>query len=117
MQNGFTGRQEVYLQIADRYENYIRLGVLRKGEKLPSVRVAAGEMGVNPNTVQRAFRCLEERGLIETIPKKGVYVSGNLSEMPTPVQPHWRKAILELKESGVTLEEIQTVIKEVFQND
>lgn len=117
MKQYFSGRREVYLEIADRYEQYIRLGVLRDGEKLPSVRVVAGELGVNPNTVQRAFRHLEERGLLETIPKKGIYVSSVLPSDSQTSLPPWGETIASLKKSGVTYEEIQAVIKEVYSND
>ena len=55
---GFTGKRDVYLEVAERYEKYIKLGVLRDGDKLPSVRTAAGELGVNPNTVQKAYQHL-----------------------------------------------------------
>ncbi|MBR6784114.1 MAG: GntR family transcriptional regulator [Clostridia bacterium] len=52
MPKGLTGKRDVYIEVAERYEKYIRIGVLRDGDKLPSVRVAANELGVNPNTVQ-----------------------------------------------------------------
>ena len=58
----FSSKRDVYIEIADRYEKYITLGVIKSGEKLPSVRVTAGELGVTPNTVQRAYSLLEERG-------------------------------------------------------
>ena len=71
----FSGRQDVYIEIAEKITQYIRAGVYRAGDKLPSVRQAAGEMGVNPNTVARAYALLEERGLVHALPKKGAYVS------------------------------------------
>ena len=40
----FSGKSDVYVQIAEKYENYIKLGVLKNGEKLPSVRTAAEEL-------------------------------------------------------------------------
>ena len=117
MQKIFTGQREIYLEIADRYERFIRLGVLRNGDKLPSVRVAAGEMCVNPNTVQRAFRHLESLGLIETLPKKGVYVTYTLASNGAKPLPEWAQTIVLLKKSGVTYEELKTVIKEVYSHD
>ena len=50
MAKSFFTKRDVYLEIAERYEKYITLGVIKTGERLPSVRVAAGELGVNPNT-------------------------------------------------------------------
>ena len=75
MKPDFSGKREIYLEVAEKYESYIRIGILSPGEKLPSVRAAAQEMGINPNTMARAYSYLEERGLIYTLPKKGVYVA------------------------------------------
>ena len=66
----FSGRQDVYIEIADKYGRYITDGIYKNGDRLPSVRTAAGEMGVNPNTVARAYALLEERGFIRSLPKK-----------------------------------------------
>ena len=74
MQLNFSGKQDVYIEIAERYKEYIELGVIKHGEKLPSVREAAGELGVNHNTIARAYNLLEEQGLIRALPKKGAFV-------------------------------------------
>ena len=76
MEVRLTGKKSIYEEITDTYERYIRLGVLREGERLPSVRALAVKLWINPNTVERAYTELEARGLIRTIPKKGVYVLG-----------------------------------------
>lgn len=134
MQFKFSGKQEVYLEIAERYENYIRSGIYRDGEKLPSVRVAAGELGVNPNTVARAYALLEERGFIKALPKKGAFVcfvekheSSASSETPAKATPakatpakasefyDCRNIIYMLKERGIGYEELITQIKEVYE--
>ena len=86
MQANFTGKREIYLEVAEKYESYIKLGILAAGEKLPSVRAAAQDMGINPNTMALAYSYLEERGLIYTLPKKGVYVTYEGNE-PKPKQP------------------------------
>ncbi|MBQ7379777.1 MAG: GntR family transcriptional regulator [Clostridia bacterium] len=75
MKFSFSGNQDIYLEIAQRYKEYIRQGIIRDGEKLPSVRVAAGELSVNPNTVAKAYAKLEQDGYICSLPKKGVYVT------------------------------------------
>ena len=119
MANLFSGKREVYLQIAERFANFIRIGVLKDGDKLPSVRVAAGEMGVNPNTVQKAYSHLEEQGLICSLPKKGVFVTVKAS--PAEVASSRDKAVYEaiskLKENGISRESIEKVLKEVYYDD
>ena len=69
------GKDNVYEQIVNEYKRYIQLGVIRLDEKLPSCRSLAQELGINPNTVVRAYNVLENEGYIKVLPKKGVYVT------------------------------------------
>ena len=116
MQATFSGKREIYLEVAEKYESYIKLGILSPGEKLPSVRAAAQEMGINPNTMARAYSYLEERGLIYTLPKKGVYVSspeeGNANEIILTNEA--REVITSLKEKGLSRATLETLIEEVY---
>ena len=112
----FSGKRDVYLEIADRYANYICTGVLRDGDRLPSVRTAAGELGVNPNTVQRAYTYLEEQGLIQSLPKKGVFVC-SASENQANHNQAAMDAVKMLKECGVGKSEILQALEEVYGND
>ena len=118
MVKSFLSKRDVYIEIAERYEKYIVLGVIKSGEKLPSVRTAATELRVNPNTVQRAYSLLEERGLIRSIPKKGAFVifgteSGENGESFEALSTE----LLYLKEQGISKEKIISVIEEVYKND
>lgn len=61
-------------------ESVIRMAVcggIAPGEALPSVRALAQELGVNPNTVQKSYRMLEQQGIIESVPGKGSFLSQN----------------------------------------
>ena len=66
----------IYEQIADNFRRQIRAGVLRCGDKLPSVRELSAQLTINPNTIQRAYRQLEMEGWIATVPGKGCFVCG-----------------------------------------
>lgn len=118
MEKSIFSKRDVYLEIAERYEKYITLGIIKPGEKLPSVRTAATELRVNPNTVQRAYSFLEEKGLIRSMPKKGAFVTfgydgnkgGNTFEVLTAELQH-------LREQGVSKDKIISLIEEVYQND
>ena len=116
MQVQFSGKREVYIEIAERYKEYIRLGIIKNGEKLPSVRAAACEMGVNPNTVARAYSVLEADGYISSLPKKGVFViweNGNTSESPDK-----KNVICALRDMGIPKERLLEWIEEVYgKND
>ncbi len=118
MQWKLSGKQDVYLEIASRYKEYITLGLLRDGEKLPSVRTAAGELGVNPNTVAKAYALLEEWGYICALPKKGAFVSYTGESTPKfEVSAQDRALIRSLKDKGITKETLLQIIEEVYGND
>lgn len=77
-----SGKRNIYEEIVETYAKYIRTGALRAGEKLPSCRGLAMQLGINPNTVERAYSELEKRGLIRTLPKKGAFVRAEAAEKP-----------------------------------
>ncbi|WP_418648670.1 PLP-dependent aminotransferase family protein [Thauera butanivorans] len=75
----------LYQDIADRTAALIADGVLRPGERLPSVRQACRRHGVSPVTVTQAYHLLESRGLIEARPKSGYFVRARLGHgLPEP---------------------------------
>ena len=115
MRRFFSGKRDVYLDVAERYEQFIKLGVLKEGEKLPSVRTVAGELGVNPNTVQKAYAHLETLGLVCSVPKKGVFVSSKDVEISR--ENEIIKILGELKSKGVSADEIMNALKEVYEDD
>mgnify|MGYP001205407562 CR=1 FL=1 len=72
----------VYQQIIDQVRRDIALGRLRTGEKLPTVRQLAGQLLINPNTIAKAYRTLEQDKIIVTRSGAGAYIaplSSNLS--------------------------------------
>lgn len=65
----------IYEQVKDGFRQLILSGVLRPDERMPSVRELAGSLAINPNTIQRAYRELEQEGYICTVPGKGSFVA------------------------------------------
>ena len=70
----YRDARPIYVQIIDGFKEQITAGILRSGDKLPSVRELAGALTINPNTIQRAYRQLEMEGWIATVPGKGCFV-------------------------------------------
>ena len=78
-----ASNRPVYLQIIDQIKHDIALGRLIKGDKLPTVRQLAAQLVINPNTIAKAYRQLEQDGIIATKPGAGAFVAqfnSNLSE-------------------------------------
>ena len=69
------GTASIHDQICSEISRLISVGVLAPDEKLPAVRETAKALGVNPNTVQKAYAALEKNGLIYSVPAKGSYVA------------------------------------------
>lgn len=65
----------IYAQIIRYVKGAVAAGVVADGEELPSRRVLSALLGVNPNTIQKAYRLLEEEGLIRSHPGAKSYVS------------------------------------------
>mgnify|MGYP002513031193 CR=1 FL=1 len=72
----YRDARPIYTQICDGFRDQILTGVLRQGDRLPSVRELATQLTINPNTIQRAYRQLEAEGWIATVPGKGCFVCG-----------------------------------------
>lgn len=80
-------------------EAVIRLtacGAAQPGEMLPSVRSLAQELGINPNTVQKSYRMLEQQGIINTVPGKGSFVA-----QKELARDHLRESGLEALRAGI----------------
>lgn len=71
----FDNNRPVYIQILEYLKEKITIGEIKMGEKLPSVRELAGELKVNPNTIQRAYRDLETIEIINSKRGTGSYVT------------------------------------------
>ena len=106
-------KDSLYIKIYKDYKKFIEMGLYQEGDKLPSVRTLALEEGINPNTVQRAYKMLEEEGLIISINKKGIYVS---SKVNNSLKEGLVNTIVQLKKEGVTQEMLIDVIKEVYND-
>lgn len=70
----FDSAQPIYAQIIEGIKKAVARGSLHPGDKLPSQRDLAVSLGVNPNTVQRAYRELEQIGLTETLRGQGTFL-------------------------------------------
>jgi len=84
------GDRPVYQQIIDQVKRDVALGRLLTGEKLPTVRQLAGLLAINPNTIAKAYRQLEQEGIIVTRPGAGAFIADINSTMSMSV----RKRIL-----------------------
>ena len=111
----YRDARPIYTQIVDGYREQIAAGVLRSGEKLPSVRELAIQLSINPNTIQRSYRQLEALGWIATVPGKGCFVCG-LPEYAIEEQKEllaaFDRAATDLIRSGISRETLIARLQE-----
>jgi GntR family transcriptional regulator len=83
-----------YLQLVQQVEHALRLGYLRPGDQLPRVRDVVAVLAINPNTVLKAYKELEVKGLTVGRPGQGTFVQATLSQIALPELAALRRALL-----------------------
>ncbi len=73
-------RIPVYEQIVEQTERLLLSGQMKPGDAMPSVRGLATELGVNPNTIQKAYAELEHRGMTTSVPGRGSFLREDATE-------------------------------------
>jgi GntR family transcriptional regulator len=83
-----------YLQLVQQVEHALRLGYLKPGDQLPKVRDVVSSLAINPNTVLKAYRELETKGLAAGRPGQGTFVQATLSQIALPELSTLRRSLL-----------------------
>ena len=105
----------IYEQIRDEFQRLIITGAIQTDEKLPSVRSLAGQLAINPNTIQRAYAELESGGYIYSVPGKGSFACPLASAGTArreELLDQFREITAELRYLGVTDAELVKLCKE-----
>jgi GntR family transcriptional regulator len=108
----------VYRQLMDQVQGAIAAGRLKPGGQLPTIRQVAVDLAINPNTVTRAYREMEIRGLLETQQGSGTFIAEQ--QAPRDSQHHHRQlkqlateTIARAGANGFTLAELIEALNEV----
>ena len=83
-----------YLQLVQQVEHALRLGYLKPGDQLPKVRDVVASLAINPNTVLKAYRELETKGLAAGRPGQGTFIQATLSQVALPELTGLRRSLL-----------------------
>lgn len=110
----------IYEQIIDSIKENILKGILRPGDKLPSVREMSSMITANPNTVSRAYMELERQGVTETLRGKGTFVSSNYKpkveeESMEKLKDDIKKIIVEAYYMGIEKEDMIQIIDDLYK--
>jgi GntR family transcriptional regulator len=108
-----------YRQVVDQVRQALRLGLLRPGDRLPTVRDVVKQIAINPNTVHRAYRDLEAQGLTEGRPGSGTFIRRSLSKVPDEqplLQRQLEKWMRAARTAGLGDEAIAALVAEATES-
>lgn len=115
----FESREPIYEQLYNNVVRLVAIGALQPDEQLPTVRALAKELGVNPNTVAKAYQMLERDGITYSFVGKGSFISNGCSAQSLKLltaKKQLGRAIDSAVKLGITREEIIKLVTEHFEN-
>lgn len=113
-------RKPIYEQIVEGIERDIVMGILREREQLPSIRELSSILGVNPNTIQKAFQDLDRNGIIVSGQGRGCFVadcaSEKIKEKLSARISEIESIAVELARAGIEEEKLLDAVRRAYQN-
>lgn len=119
----YADKRPLYEQTKEKLRELIISGVLKPHDKIPSVRELASNLSINPNTIQKAYRELEQEGYIYSVTAKGNYVSprentdkvssARLEELCDSL----KATASEMKFLGMKKEDVLKLVNDVFSDE
>ena len=115
-----SSHEPIYLQIVAEVRKAIAAGVYKPGEMLPSLRVLAIDLRVNPNTVQRAYDQLERDGVVAVKRGVGLFVADRDSRLPRgdaekAIFAAFRQGVHAGRDAGLPVERIRAVFEHALE--
>ncbi|MBO6153146.1 MAG: GntR family transcriptional regulator [Acutalibacteraceae bacterium] len=112
-------RIPVYEQIVEQTERMLLSGEMKPGDPMPSVRGLAAELGVNPNTIQKAYTELEHRGMTTSVPGRGSFLREDATEqlvayLNETALPEFKNMLKGMLIAGASKEESLVFIEKIL---
>lgn len=111
----------LYEQLVEQLRKQIVLGNAAPGSPLPSVRQLSVELGVNPNTIQKAYREMEQEGLIVSLLGRGSFVTSDIARMQERQRAaelaNLEKALRLCREIGISYTSVQALTNKVYKEE
>src|SRR3954470_11581750 len=108
-----------YLQVAQQVRHALRLGLLRVGDQLPTVKDVVARLAINPNTVLKAYRELERDGLVAARPGVGTFVTRTLADdslaAHEPLRQDLQRWLTKARLAGLEEESIEALFASTFR--
>jgi GntR family transcriptional regulator len=109
-----------YLQVVQQVRQALRLGLLREGDQLPTVKDVVARLAINPNTVLKAYRELEHEGLVAARPGVGTFVTATLATDSLaahgPLRQDLHRWLAKARRAGLDDESIEALFLSTFRS-
>lgn len=109
-----------YLQIAQQVRRALKLGLLKQGDQLPTVKEVVARLAINPNTVSKAYRELEHDGLVAARVGVGTFVATSTTRETlsalVPLRHDLQKWMEAARKAGLDDESIEALVRECFRS-
>jgi DNA-binding transcriptional regulator YhcF (GntR family) len=109
-----------YLQLVHQVRHALRLGLLREGDQLPTVKEAVERLAINPNTVLKAYRELEHEGLVRARPGIGTFVAKTVSDSSLaahgPLRRDLERWFAKARRAGLDDESVEALFRDTFRS-
>ncbi|MCD7741146.1 MAG: GntR family transcriptional regulator [Ruminococcus sp.] len=107
-----TGRVPIYEQICKSICSEISKGILKENDKIPSARALAKELGINPNTIAKAYAALERDGIIYSVAGRGCFVAEHGGMVGERLTYDFKQKTIEALEAGVDADTLIEIVRQ-----
>lgn len=114
----YRDKRPIYEQIVEKLERLIVGGALDPDSKMPSVRSLGMDLGVNPNTIQRAYNQLEQEGYLYAVSGRGSFVAPETEwrdGKKKKMMEEWLLLTEKAKEAGLTKDELEGALNRLYE--
>ena len=108
-----TGRTPIYEQICRAVCSEITRGVLKENDQIPPSRILAQQLGLNPNTVAKAYQILERDGIIYTVAGRGSFVAPANGRADSTLTKDFEEKAREALNAGISKETLVKIIEDI----
>ncbi len=109
-----------YQQVVQQVRHALRLGLLEVGDQLPTVKEVVATLAINPNTVLKAYKELEHRGLVVARPGIGIFVTKTLTDDSLAahgaLRAELRRWLSNARHAGLDDESIEALFRDVIRS-
>lgn len=118
IQLDLQSRLPIYEQLKAKITELVMLGELKPDDQLPSVRSFARDLGINPNTVQKAYQELERERIIYSVAGRGSYINPEITlneQLKATYLTRVKQAAKQAKNCGIAEAQVVDAVKEVYE--